>query len=376
MATAARLSVARRFMARALALARGGYGRTNPNPMVGAVVVRRGRIVGEGYHRRAGQSHAEVEALRRAGRLARGAALYVTLEPCAAHGRTPPCCEAVASSGIAEVVIAERDPNPRTRGRGVRYLRRHGIRVREGMLADEARRLNEVFHTVMTQRRAFVTAKIAQTLDGKIATAAGESRWITGATARAWGHQLRSHVDAILVGVGTIARDNPRLNCRLSSTVALPKRPIKIIVDSRLRTPPSARALSGGAPTWIATTQRPDHEVGAARRRLQRRGAVILTLPSYRGRVDLAALLRELARRGITHVLLEGGGTVLTEALDRRLVDRVYWYVAPMILGGTAILSVSGQGIQRLSQAIRVVDPTVLRFGNDVCISGRLEYKT
>ena len=361
-----------RYMARALRLARRALGQTSPNPMVGAVIVERGRIVGAGYHRQAGLPHAEVEALRRAGTSARGATLYVTLEPCNHTGRTPPCCETIVRAGVARVVAAMRDPNPRTHGRGFRRLRQAGVEVVAGVLESDARLLNAPFCKVMTTGLPFVVAKVGQSLDGKIATRSGASRWITSAAARRMGHGLRAHADAILVGVKTVLQDDPRLTARGGRSRL--GRPLKVIVDSRLRTPAGARCVSvqSPAPTLIATTPAASR---AARASLSRRAVEVLTLPAHQGRVPLHLLFRELARRGVHSVLIEGGGEVLASALEARLVDRLVMCIAPMLIGGRdAPSSVGGQGVAHLRDAVRVADVTTKRLGPDLCIEGRVVY--
>ena len=360
-----------RYMRLALELAQRALGRTSPNPAVGAVVVQRGRVVGQGYHRRAGLPHAEVEALRRAGSRARGATLYVTLEPCNHTGRTPPCCEAILAAGISRTVIATRDPNPLTDGRGVARLRRAGVRLVTGVMADEARRLNEPFFKAMRSGLPLVIVKVGQSLDGKIATAIGESRWITSAASRRLAHDWRSRVDALLVGVNTVLRDDPLLTARGLRHRA--DRPLKVIVDSRLRTPPTARCLSARspAPTLIATT------LGASGRRaaLRRRGAEVLAFPARDGRVPLRRVCQALVRRGLHSVLVEGGGEVIGTAFAERLVDRVVWFLAPLVIGGRAAPnSVAGAGVRRLTQAARVEDVTVTRVGSDLCVEGRVVY--
>lgn len=360
-----------RYMRLALELARRGSGYTSPNPAVGAVVVQQGRVVGQGYHRRAGLPHAEVEALRRAGRRARGATLYVTLEPCNHTGRTPPCCDAILAAGISRVVMATRDPNPLTDGRGIARLRRAGLRLVTGVMADEARRLNAPFFKVMRAGLPFVIVKIGQSVDGKIATVTGESRWITSAASRRVVHQWRSRVDALLVGVNTVLRDDPQLTVR--GTRHRADRPIKIIVDSRLRTPPTARCLSArsSAPTLIATTVRASGRQAA----LARRGAEVVVFPSWEGRVPLRRLCRVLARRGIQSVLIEGGGEVIGAAFAERLVDRVVFFIAPVVIGGrSAPSSVAGAGIRRLAQAVRLEGVTVTRIGLDLCVEARVVY--
>ena len=360
-----------KYMRLALALARKAIGCTSPNPMVGAVVVKRGRIIATGYHRRAGFPHAEIEALYRSGARARGATLYVTLEPCNHTGRTPPCCDAIIAAGISQVVAATKDPNPMTNGRGLARLRRAGLRVTTGVLAREGQQLNAPFCKVMRWGLPFTVAKIGQSLDGKIATASGESRWITSSASRRLGHQWRGQVDAILVGINTVLQDDPLLSAR--GVRHRRGRPVKVIVDSRLRTPPSARCLSSKSPasTLIATTV----HVSTRRRALARRGAEVITLHPRYGRVPLRVLFRILARRGIHSVLIEGGGEVLASALTERLVDRAAFFVAPLLIGGRpAPGSIGGAGIRKLADAVRFEDVIVSRVGTDWCIEGRVVY--
>lgn len=359
-------------MTRALALAERACGDTSPNPMVGAVIVNGGRIVGEGYHRRAGLPHAEIEALRRAGSRARGATIYVNLEPCAHHGRTPPCTDAVSAAGVRRVVAAMRDPNPRVSGRGAARLRRAGVRVDVGCLRAQAMRLNAPFVTAMTARRPWVVVKLAQSLDGKIALTGGESRWISGKPARRLVHGWRRRVDAVMVGVGTVLQDDPALTVRLAKRPPRPGKPIRVIVDSRLRTPRESRCLSGRTPTILATTARS----ASARQTFERRGVTVLRLLPRRGRVPLRRLFAELTRRfGVQSVLIEGGGELAAGALHERLVDRVLWVVAPMIIGGrTAPPSVGGAGVRRLSEAVRLANVITSRVGQDVVIEADVVY--
>ena len=358
-----------RYMRMALRLAARARGQTDPNPMVGAVVVRAGRIVGRGYHRRAGQPHAEVFALADAGAAARGATLYVSLEPCAHTGRTPPCTEAIHKAGIRQVVAAMIDPNPLTRGRGLRWLKAHGIRTAVGILEPEARALNQAFITRMRAGRPFVTVKVAQSLDGKIATASGESRWITGPAARQWVHRLRAESDAILVGVETVLKDDPRLTVRSGRRR---RTPVKIILDSSLRTPPSARLFASASPVWIATTPAASVQ---KERLLQQAGAEVLRLPVRFGRVDIRVLLKELARREISRLLIEGGGEVIASALQAKVVDRVIWMVAPKIIGGRdSVPVVGGKGACSLKEAIQLENFSVQRLDSDLLITGDVRF--
>lgn len=349
----------------AFRLAAKAQGATRPNPMVGALVVRGGRIVGRGFHRGAGRPHAEVIALQQAGGSARGATLYVSLEPCAHFGRTPPCTHAILNSGIRRVVVAMRDPNPKIRGRGLKQLWAQGIRTTVGVLKEEAKRLNRIFVTWMTRRRPFVAVKAAQSLDGKIATRTGESRWISGPQARGWVHRLRSQVDAILVGVETLLKDDPRLTVRRGGRSGSP---VKVILDSRLRTPPSARIFSSHTPVIIATTKRASSE---REKRLHRAGAEIIRFPAQGGRVPLKTLLRELARREISHLLIEGGGQVIASAFEARAVDEMHCIIAAKVLGGErSPTAVEGVGVASLKRAIPVRNITVKRLGSDLLVTG------
>jgi diaminohydroxyphosphoribosylaminopyrimidine deaminase/5-amino-6-(5-phosphoribosylamino)uracil reductase len=332
------------FMRRALALARRGMGRTSPNPCVGAVVVRAGQVIGEGWHRQAGGPHAEIEALR-AARTPQGATLYVTLEPCCTHGRTPPCTDAILAAGIRRVVVAATDPNPRHRGRGLRLLRRAGVRVEAGLLAAEATALNAGFNTWITTGRPFVVAKAGVSLDGRIATRTGDSQWITSAGARRVGHQLRAQVDAIMVGAGTVLADDPRLTLRHG---VRGRQPIRIVVDTRGRCPVSARLFRDGWPTWVVTGLR---SAPTWRAKLAAQGVEVILLRTTAGHVNMRALVRELGRRQVTSVLVEGGGGLLGALFDAGLVDRIAFFVAPKIIGGTAARpAVEGRGAATLRE--------------------------
>jgi diaminohydroxyphosphoribosylaminopyrimidine deaminase/5-amino-6-(5-phosphoribosylamino)uracil reductase len=360
-----------RHLERAFELAeRGRYG-VSPNPMVGAVLVRGGRVVGEGFHRRAGGPHAEVTALRRAGSRARGADLYLTLEPCVHQGRTPPCAPAVAASGVSRVVIASRDPNPRVSGRGAAALRRSGIEV---VLAPAPWRrraavLNERFRVWITKGRPFVLAKWAETLDGRIASAAGESRWITGLAARRRALALREEHDAVLVGAGTVSADDPRLTRRLGwNRAAVPH--WRVVVDRALRSRPDAAVFRGPGRRAVATALPPGHPRA---RRLRARGVETWSLPGKRsGSVDLAGLLRELAARGVASLMVEGGARTLWDFFGAGLVDAVAVFVAPRILGGEAAKGAVGGGGFRLARAAAIQDLAVERVGRDLLVRGRV----
>ncbi|HZR81941.1 MAG TPA: bifunctional diaminohydroxyphosphoribosylaminopyrimidine deaminase/5-amino-6-(5-phosphoribosylamino)uracil reductase RibD [Candidatus Binatia bacterium] len=348
-----------RHMRRALALAQRGLGRTSPNPPVGAVVVKDGRVVGEGWHRRAGTDHAEVVALAAAGERARGATLYCTLEPCSHHGRTPPCAPRVAAAGIRRAVVATADPNPRVRGRGLAALRRAGIAVATGVEERAARELIAAFAHHVRTGKPLVRLKLAASADGRIATRSGRSRWITGPPARALVHRWRDEHDAVLVGVGTVLADDPQLTCRRRGG----RDPVRIVVDSRLRTPSAARLLDGtGGPVWVATTSRAG---AAARARLARRGATVLVVPGRGDRVDLGALFRMLGRRDIVSVLAEGGGDVAAALLAGGHVDELRCFTAPLLVGGDGIPMVGSLGIDEMDRALRLSDVRVQAVGRD-----------
>lgn len=366
----------------ALRLAAKGAGWVSPNPMVGAVVVQDGQIVGRGYHRAYGLPHAEVEALKRAGAAARGADLFVSLEPCNHQGQTPPCTQAVLNAGIRRVVIATRDPNPRVNGGGAEFLQKQGLQVEIGLLAAAARRLNAAWFKWVATGLPFVIAKAACSLDGKIATAGGESQWLTGEKARAYGHQLRHQVDAILVGVGTVIADDPQLTTRLGKrttenrkqkTENSPRDPIRIVLDSRLRMSLEARLLhlDSPAPTWIACTPAaPKDQIKA----LQDLGAEVLVMPAAaNGMVALPPLLQELGRRQVQSLLVEGGGETLGSFFDQRLVDQFYFFYAPKILGGkTAPGMLAGAGVKHLGNALQAKDLSVRKLGPDLLVTGYL----
>ena len=367
----------RKFLGLALALAARGAGQTTPNPMVGAVLVRGGRVVGQGYHTRAGAPHAEAVALAEAGTRARGAVLYVNLEPCCHFGRTPPCVDALIGASVREVVASMRDPDPRVRGRGFRALRAAGIRVRTGPLVDAARRLNQEFVRRTAAGRPFVTLKAGMSLDGRIATRSGESKWITSARARAAGRLLRSEHDAVLVGVNTVLRDDPRLTARTGRRASAGDpdfgRPVRVVLDARLRTPPRARLLSNGGPPVIVMTLR--GASAARRRRLEERGALVIEAPGRNGRIAVGSALRELTRRGIASVLVEGGSEVLGSLLDARLADRIVLFVAGSLLGGRGAVPVfGGRGAARLRHAARMDRITVSPVGPDYRIEGTLRF--
>src|SRR5438876_11687435 len=358
-----------RFMARALALAWRGAGQTSPNPPVDAVVVHRGKFVSAGYHRRAGGPHAEVVALRQADRQARGATLYVTLEPCChLEKRTPPCVPLIMASGVKRVVAAMRDPNPKVSGRGLTALRRAGLRVDVGAGAGEAEQLTTPYRRLITTGRPFVTLKVAATLDGKIATAKGESRWITSAAAQKMVHLLRARSDAILVGIGTVLVDDPSLTVRTGSSRL--RAPLRGVLDPSLRIPRTAKVLTDGrAPTLIVTASSGSPTKRAA---VEQAGAHVVVLPARHGRILWRGLLKELGRRGIASLLIEGGAEVNASALREGVVDRLIFFLAPKILGGRdAIDAVGGVSPKNLSEALPLKVTSVTRVGHDILVEGR-----
>jgi len=366
----------REFMGQALELAGRGLYTTTPNPRVGCVIVRDGTIVGSGWHEKAGMPHAEALALKAAGGRARGATLYVNLEPCCHYGRTPPCTDAILAAGVSEVVAGMRDPDPRVDGRGIGALRAAGVTVRVGMLRREAERLNEAFVRFRRTGRPFVTLKAGMSLDGRIATRGGESRWITSRAARAAARRLRAEHEAVMVGVGTVLADDPVLSgprAKGSEGRARREGPARVVLDSRLRTPATARLLrTKGGPVLVLTGR---NASAARRRRLERAGALVVGVPTRSGRVDLAAAIRELGCRGLATVLIEGGGEVLGAALDAGIGDRVALFVAPRLLGGrTARPAFGGGGAARLADAVRVEGARPRRIGDDWVIEARLRH--
>jgi diaminohydroxyphosphoribosylaminopyrimidine deaminase/5-amino-6-(5-phosphoribosylamino)uracil reductase len=356
------------YMRLAMRLAQKAKGKTSPNPMVGALVVKRGRIVSRGFHKKAGSAHAEVLALEAAGRQARGATLYVTLEPCAHFGRTPPCVDRIIKSQVKEVIIGTLDPNPLNNGRGVSLLRQHKIKVQAGFLEEELRRLNEAFIKYITRGLPFVTVKIAQSLDGKIATRTGDSKWITSDKSRGIAHCLRQDYDAVMVGVNTVLRDNPRLDAWNSG-----KQPIKIVVDSRLSTRQDANIFSKGAEVLIATLASAPGQETENRKILQEK-ARILEVKEKSGQVNLKDLFKKLARLGISNILVEGGGGLIGSLFDEGLVDKILIFISPKIIGGkNASTSVMGLGISRVDKALKVKDLKLKRIGEDILIEGCLK---
>ena len=354
-------------MAQALRLAKRGLYSTSPNPRVGCVIVRDGVVVGEGWHQRAGEAHAEVNALQQAGTAARGATAYVTLEPCSHHGRTPPCTEALLAAGIRRVVAAMADPNPLVAGRGLAQLQAAGVAVDVGLMADEAHELNIGFVSRMTRKRPWVRLKAAASLDGKTALQNGESQWITGPQARQDGHCWRARACAILSGIGTVRKDDPQLNVRGVDTS---RQPLKVIVDSRLELSPAARLLEVGNVLLVSAGQAVA-EVAERAAALRERGAEILDLPDGKGRVDLHALLHELAQRGLNEVHVEAGSRLNGALLAAGLVDEVLLYLAPCLLGDTAQGLFALPALESLAGKHRLAIREVKQFGDDLRVLAR-----
>ncbi|MBU1026209.1 MAG: bifunctional diaminohydroxyphosphoribosylaminopyrimidine deaminase/5-amino-6-(5-phosphoribosylamino)uracil reductase RibD [Candidatus Margulisbacteria bacterium] len=356
-----------RFMREAHQLAKSAEGRTTPDPTVGAVLVKGGRIISMGYHGEVTTPHAEAWAVQKAEEKAKGATLYVNLEPCSHYGNNPPCCELIVKAGIKEVIASMKDPNPLVKGRGFSYLIRHRVKVRVGLLANEAKQLNEVFVKYITTKLPFVAVKSAMTLDGKIATRTGSSRWVAGIESRRYAHHLRNLYDAILVGIDTVIVDDPKLTVRLVKKI---KHPIRIVLDAYARTPLRADILSKAARTIIVVGSRaPKSKVAA----LEKKGAEILKIPAPGGRIDVKVLLKKLGRMKITSLLIEGGGEVNASFLEAGLVDKAYLVYAPKIFGGRdAKTGFEGQGVKLPSQAYELKDIHQEKKGEDFLITGYL----
>ncbi len=354
------------YMREALALARLGRGRTSPNPVVGAIIVKNGRVVGRGWHQKAGTAHAEIHALAEAGTAAKNATLYVTLEPCCHHGRTGPCTEAIMAAGINRVVVAMTDPNPLVAGCGIGFLRENGIVVETDILSADAALLNAAFIKWISCNMPFVTLKNGISLDGKIATRTGNSRWITGEEARLEVHRMRDAADVIITGIGTVLADDPELTTRLPEGG---KSPVRLVVDRLARTPLTAKLVNDNkAPTIIAVSGSAPMDRVAA---LAVKGVEVLTVPEVAGRLDLEAILRTLGRRGMTQVMVEAGGTLNSSFLFGNYVDRVVMFVAPKIIGGTGAPGpYGGAGSDLLTDAVELEEIIVSQKGPDLMIEG------
>jgi diaminohydroxyphosphoribosylaminopyrimidine deaminase / 5-amino-6-(5-phosphoribosylamino)uracil reductase len=356
------------FMNLAIRLALKAKARTSPNPMVGALVVKGGKILGRGFHEKAGLPHAEVMALNQAGAKAKGAVLYVTLEPCAHFGRTPPCTERIIKSGIKQVVVGMLDPNPLNNGKGIKTLEANKIKVDLGFLQERLRKINESFIKYISRRIPFVTVKVAQSLDGKIATKRGDSKWITSDKSRGYAHRIRQRYDAIMVGVNTVLWDNPRLDAWFSD-----KQPIKIIVDSQLSTPENANIFYGKSKVIIVTLpSRPGQET--ENRKILSQKATILEVKEKAGQINLRDMMKKLAQMEITSIIVEGGGNLIGSLFDEGLVDKIMFFTSPKIIGGKdSIGSVMGKGISRIERAIKLKDIQLRRFGEDFLIEGHVK---
>jgi diaminohydroxyphosphoribosylaminopyrimidine deaminase/5-amino-6-(5-phosphoribosylamino)uracil reductase len=353
------------WMKRVLRLAEKGRGRTSPNPMVGAFLVKNGEVVGEAYHAKAGEAHAEILAFRQAGEKARGATLYLNLEPCAHYGRTPPCAPAVIEAKVKRAVIGMKDPNPLVNGRGLRILRKAGLDVKLGVLEKECRRLNEAYCKYIIKKEPFVILKAAATLDGKIATREGDSKWISGETSRNFVHRMRDQVDGVVVGIGTILKDDPQLTTRIKKG----RDPYRIILDSRLRIPEEAKVI-GDVPskTIIATTELADKD---KREYLEKKGVRMIIIDSKRGRVDLKTCLSKLGEMGMTSLMVEGGSQINGSFLDEGLVDKILFFFSPKLIGDREALGIfGGSGKAALKEAIPLQEFNVRRMGEDILIQG------
>lgn len=356
------------YMERALKLAEKGRGTTTPNPMVGAVIVKNGKVIGEGYHIRAGEGHAEVNAFRDAGdEDVSGATMYVTLEPCSHYGKTPPCVDKIVEKRIGRVVVAALDPNPMVAGRGIQKIRDAGIPVVTGVLAEKSIQLNEVFMKYIVEKNPFVLLKAAMSLDGKIATSFGESQWISGEASREEVHHLRHELTGIMAGIGTVLADNPMLNCRIPDG----KQPIRIIVDSHLAIPEDSKLVQSAREYPLIVAKLPGNDK-AKEERLQKLGVRMIEVDAdSEGHVDLKLLMEKLGQLQIDSILLEGGGRLAEGALQAGIVDKVQFYIAPMIIGGMhSKTPVEGSGITELGQAWKVSDWKVEPVGNDLKVTG------
>lgn len=359
------------YMKRALELAARGSGTTSPNPLVGAVIVKNGRIIGEGWHERAGEPHAEINAIKNSTEPVEGATIYVNLEPCSHYGRTPPCAEELVKRKFKRVVAAMEDPNPKVAGRGIRLLRENGIQADVGVCRTEALMLNDIFIKYITKKAPFVLLKAAMTLDGKTATSTGDSKWISGELSREYVHTLRNRYSSILVGVDTVIKDNPELTARLQGIKT--RNPVRIIVDSTGRVPPDAKVLDINADkrTIIATTGDIKPE---KRRYLENMGAEIIITEKKDGKVNIRQLMDELYRKGIDSVLVEGGGTVAASFMQEGLADKVAFFIAPVIIGGKfAPTPVMGEGVSHIRDGYKLKYPKVSSFGQDVLIEGYID---
>ena len=358
-------SVHERFMKRAIALARRGMGRVSPNPLVGAVLVQNGQIVGEGYHLYQRKAHAEVVALQSAGRRTVGASLYLNLEPCIHQGRTPPCVDRIVKDQLSTVFVAVRDPNPQVAGQGIERLRKEGIDVHEDLCREQAIRLNEKFFHFIQRNRPFVLLKLAMTLDGKIATGSGESQWITGEKAREQVHRLRYEYDAILVGIQTILKDDPTLDVRWTRHNSI----LKVILDSKLRTPPGARLFNSSDRVIIfCGRQAPKQEFETLSKQ-----ATLIQVPGRNGQLDWNQVLTELGQLRVSSLLIEGGGRVAASALQAGIVQKINFFYGPKIMGGSGRSGIEDLGVVRLEEALKLSALRVRRLGPDFMVEAYVQ---
>lgn len=358
-------------MKRAIEAALLANGRTSPNPMVGAVIVKGGKIVGEGYHKRSGMPHAEINALNAAGRDARDGIMYINLEPCCHQGKTPPCTKSLIKSGLKKVVVGMIDPNPLVSGKGIKELKEAGIQVSIGLLEKECKKLNEVYIKYIVTKTPFVILKVAMSLDGKIATTARESKWITDKLSRERVHLLRDEVDAVMVGIGTVLQDDPNLIVSLKGRRG--RNPIRIIIDSQLRIPLNANVLRSDikSKVIIAATSRADTK---KINMLREKGVDVLITDGDGQKVNLIKLMDELGKMDITSVMIEGGSEINSSALESSIVDKVIFFIAPKIIGGKdGVPAVGGKGFEKLKDSLNIIGVTLDRIGNDVVIEGYLK---
>ncbi|NOQ86549.1 MAG: bifunctional diaminohydroxyphosphoribosylaminopyrimidine deaminase/5-amino-6-(5-phosphoribosylamino)uracil reductase RibD [Deltaproteobacteria bacterium] len=362
-----------KYMKLAIAQARKAIGRVSPNPMVGAVVVKRGEIVSLGYHRQAGSPHAEINALKKAGKKAKNADLYINLEPCCHYGRTPPCVNAIIDSGIKRVIVGIEDPNPLVSGKGIATLNAAGIITQMGVLKEECRKLNEIYIKYITRKVPFVVLKIASSLDGKIAARSGDSRGITSQKSIRLVHKLRDQLDAIMVGIGTVQADNPLLTTRLQGKMG--KDPVRVIVDSHLRISHQARVFNSDSKAGVILATRKG--VSAEKKeQLKKMGAKVVSIDSADGMVDLKKLMLALGKLEITSLLIEGGTRIVTSALRAGIVDKTLFFYAPKILGGQSAYGITaGEGVEYISQSLQVQDVKVRRYGEDILVEGYINDK-
>ena len=359
------------YMKEALRLAVKGKGRTSPNPMVGAVIVKNNKIIGKGYHKKAGFPHAEIEAIRDAGEKAKGSRLYVNLEPCSHYGRTPPCSEAIIKSGIKDVIIGMKDPNPLVAGKGIRKLKKAGINIVHGIMGKECRAINEPYIKYIAKKLPYVTLKVAGSLDGKISTKTGESRWITGDQARNYVHKIRDEVDAVMVGINTVLRDDPMLTTRLKKKDL--RHPVRIILDSRLKIPLTAKSvqLKNGQKTIVATTAKASLR---KKKILEKMGVGVLLIKEKESKVDMMDLMKKLGKMEISNIMIEGGAEVNASALQSGIVDKVIFFIAPIIIGGAnATSSIMGNGISLLKDAVSIKEAKIKKLGRDFMLEGYIQ---